>query len=235
LNKKLNNSDKSLGIGNIIIISAPSGTGKTAICNVVVRSSRNVVYSVSYTTRRPRKDEKNGREYFFVNKTEFKKMVEEGEFVEWAKVHGNYYGTSKIFLDKMLKTGKNVLMDIDVQGGMIIKKQYPSACMIFVMPPDLKTLKERLISRNKDHKEIIKMRLGNAMEEVESVQKYEYLIINEKLDKAVVAVKTIIKSLKYKVQKNKKYFNDFFAGDKRNGIYRDAVKIGSIDVPVRKI
>ncbi|MDR0820088.1 MAG: guanylate kinase [Endomicrobium sp.] len=208
MNKRLNNLGKSLG--NIIIISAPSGAGKTAICNAVVRSSRNVVYSVSYTTRRPRIDEKNGGEYFFVNRTEFKKMVEEGKFAEWAKVHGNYYGTSKVFLDKMLKMEKNILMDIDVQGGISIKKQYPGACMIFIMPPDLKTLKERLVSRNKDHKEIIKMRLGNAVEEVKSVQKYEYLVINEKLDKAVVAVKIIIKSLKYKIQKNKKYFNDFF-------------------------
>jgi guanylate kinase len=208
LNKRLNNPGKPLG--NIIIISAPSGAGKTAICNAVVRSSRNVVYSVSYTTRCPRKDESNGSEYFFVDKTEFKKMVEEGEFAEWAKVHDNYYGTSKVLLDKMLKTKKNILMDIDVQGGMIIKRQYPGACMIFVMPPDLKTLKERLVSRNKDHKEIIKKRLGNAMEEVKFVQKYEYLVINEKLDKTVVAVKTIIKSLKYKIQENKKYFNDFF-------------------------
>jgi guanylate kinase len=204
LNKRLNNPVKSLG--NIIIISAPSGTGKTAICDAVVRSSRDVVYSVSYTTRRPRKGEKNGGEYFFVNETEFKEMVEEGKFAEWAKVYGNYYGTSKVFLDKVLKTGKNILMNIDVQGGMTIKKQYPGACMIFVIPPDLKTLKERLVSRNKDHEEIIKMRLGNAMEEVKSVQKYEYLVINEKLDKAVVAVKTIIKSLRYKIQKNEKIF-----------------------------
>jgi guanylate kinase len=208
LNKKLNNPGKSLG--NIIIISAPSGAGKTAICNAVVRSSRNVAYSVSYTTRRPRKDEKNGGEYFFVNESEFKKMIEEEKFTEWAKVYGNYYGTSKVFLDKMLKTGKNILMNIDVQGGMIIKKQYPDACMIFVTPPDLKTLKERLVSRNKDHKGTMKMRLGNAVEEFKSVPKYEYLVINEKLDKAVIAVKTIIKSLRYKIQKNKKYFNDFF-------------------------
>jgi guanylate kinase len=208
LNKKLNKPGKSLG--NIIIISAPSGAGKTAICDAVIRSSRSVVYSVSYTTRCPRKGEKNGREYFFVNKTEFKNMIEDGEFIEWAKVHGNYYGTSKVFLDKMLKVGKNILMDIDVQGGMNIKKQYPGTCMIFVMPPDLKTLKERLVSRNKDYRKVIKVRLGNAVEEVKSVQKYEYLVINEELNKAVVAVKTIIKSLKYKIQKNKKYFNNFF-------------------------
>jgi guanylate kinase len=208
LNKRLNNHGEPLG--NIIIISAPSGAGKTAICNAVVRSSRDVVYSVSYTTRHPREDEKNGGEYFFVNKTEFKKMIEEGEFAEWAEVHGNYYGTSKVFLDKMLKAEKNVLMDIDVQGGMNIKKQYSGACMIFVMPPDLKTLKERLVSRNKDHRKVIKMRLGNAVEEVKFVQKYEYLVINEELNKAVIAVKIIIKSLKYKIQKNKEYFNDFF-------------------------
>jgi guanylate kinase len=208
LNKRLNNPGKSLG--NIIIISAPSGAGKTAICDAVVRSSKNAVYSVSYTTRCPRKDEKNGGEYFFVNKTRFKEMIEEGKFSEWAEVHGNYYGTSKVFLDKMLKTKKNIIMDIDVQGGMNIKKQYPDACMIFVMPPDLETLEKRLVSRDKDYRKVIEMRLSNAVEEVKFVQKYEYLVINEELNKAVVAVKTIIESLKYKIQKNKKYFNNFF-------------------------
>jgi guanylate kinase len=208
LKKRLCNSGESFG--NIIIISAPSGTGKTAVCDAVIRSSGNVVYSISYTTRRPREDEKTGREYFFVNKTEFKRMIEDGKFAEWAEVHGNYYGTLKVFLDKMLKTGKDILMDIDVQGGMNIKKQYPSACMIFIMPPDLKTLKERLVSRNKDNRKIIKVRLGNAAKEVKFIQEYEYLVINGELNKAVIAVKTIIKSLKYKIQKNKKNYQKFF-------------------------
>lgn len=208
LNKKLDNSNESLG--NIIIISAPSGAGKTTICKAVVDSSNNVKHSVSYTTRLSRKDEKNGREYFFIDKTEFVKMIEEKKFAEWAKVHGNYYGTSKTFLDGVLKAGKNVLLEIDVQGGMNIKKQYPDACMIFIMVLDFGTLKKRLISRNEDCKESgINLRLENAKKELEFAREYEYLVINENLDEAVAAVKTIIKSLEYKILKNRKqkYFN----------------------------
>ncbi|MDR0800699.1 MAG: guanylate kinase [Endomicrobium sp.] len=204
MNKKLDNSNESLG--NIIIISAPSGAGKTTICKAVVDSSVNVEYSVSYTTRPSRKDEKNGREYFFVTRTEFVKMIEEKKFAEWAQVHGNYYGTSRTFLDGVLKTGKNVLLEIDVQGGMSIKKQYPDACMIFIMTPDLEALEKRLVSRDRDCKESINVRLENAKGELESVQEYEYLVINEKLDEAVTAVKTIIKSLEYK-NGRQKHFN----------------------------
>ena len=137
-------------------------------------------------------------------------MIKEKKFAEWAKVHGNYYGTSKTFLDGVLKAGKNVLLEIDVQGGMNIKKQYPDACMIFIMVLDFGTLKKRLISRNEDCKESgINLRLENAKKELEFAREYEYLVINENLDEAVAAVKTIIKSLEYKILKNRKqkYFN----------------------------
>ncbi|MDR3256420.1 MAG: guanylate kinase [Endomicrobium sp.] len=199
-------SNPTKQLGNIIIISAPSGAGKSSISNVVVSSNKNVVYSISYTTRLPRKDEKNGKNYFFVNEAEFKKMVEEKKFVEWAKVHNNYYGTSKALLEKVLKTGKNILLEIDVQGGINIKKQYPTACMIFIMTPDLKTLENRLVARNKDCRETIDIRLNNVKKELKYLKKYEYLVINKKLNDAVNAVKTIIKSLDYRIQKNKKYF-----------------------------
>ncbi|MDR1695365.1 MAG: guanylate kinase [Endomicrobium sp.] len=187
--------------GSIVVVSAPSGAGKTSVCNAVIESDKNTVYSVSYTTRKPREGEKNGSEYFFTNEDKFKKMAKEGKFAEWAKVHGNYYGTPKSFLDKTLRNGKNVLLDIDVQGGLDIKKQYPEACMIFIMTPDLKTLKKRLVSRNKDSKETIKIRLENAEKELKSLNKYEYLVINGNLNEAVDRVKTIIKSLDYRIKK----------------------------------
>jgi guanylate kinase len=138
LNKKSNNHIRSLG--SIIIVSAPSGAGKTSVCNAIVKSSKNIVSSISYTTRYPRQGEKNGREYFFVNKYEFKKMIKEKKFAEWAKVHGNYYGTPKNLLDNVLEARKSILLVIDVQGAINIKKQYPRVCMIFIMAPDIKTL-----------------------------------------------------------------------------------------------
>jgi len=197
---------KNVKSGNIIVVSAPSGAGKTSICDAVVKKGGKNVYSVSYTTRAPRKGEKNGVEYFFTDKASFKKMAKGKKFAEWAHVHGNLYGTPKSFLDKTLKSGKNVVLDIDVQGGLSIKKQYPGACMVFIMTPSLKVLEERLTARNKDSKETIKTRLANAKKELGFLERYDYLVINDSLKDAVSAVKTIIKSFEYKIQKNKKYF-----------------------------
>ncbi|GHT60660.1 guanylate kinase [Endomicrobiia bacterium] len=204
MNKKSNNHIEPLG--SIIVISAPSGAGKTSVCSAVVKSGRSIVYSISYTTRCPRQGEKNGREYFFVDESEFKKMIEEKKFAEWAKVHGNYYGTSKGLLDNVLKTRRNILLEIDVQGGINIKKQYPQACMIFIMTPDIKTLEKRLTARDKDCKKIINVRLNNAKKELKYLNKYEYLVINKQLNETIDTVKTIIKSLEYKIEKNQKYF-----------------------------
>jgi guanylate kinase len=199
LNKKLSNLKKSFG--KIMIISAPSGAGKTTICDSVIKSCKNIVSSVSYTTRTPRIGEQNGREYFFVSKTEFKKMINDGKFIEWAIVHNNYYGTPKDLLDKVLTSGKDILLKIDVQGGMNMKKQYPQACMIFIMTPNIKILEKRLRVRNKDCKKAINIRLNNAIQELKYLKKYDYLVINKKLDDAINGVKTIIKSLEYKINK----------------------------------
>jgi guanylate kinase len=201
VSKKLNRPVKR---GNIIIVSAPSGAGKSSICEAILASDKkNITYSISYTTRRQRSGEKNGKNYFFVSEEVFKKMIKEGKFVEWAKVHGSYYGTSKEVFEKALTVYKNIILEIDVQGAINIKKQYPNrACMIFIMTPDFKTLEKRLIARNKDRKEIIDMRMINAKKELKYLPKYEYLVINKKLTDAVEAVRTIIKSLGYKIQKD---------------------------------
>ncbi|MDR3071247.1 MAG: guanylate kinase [Endomicrobium sp.] len=193
-------------LGNVVVISAPSGAGKTSICDAIARSD-GAVYSVSYTTRSPRQGEKNGKEYFFVDESNFKKMIKSDKFAEWAKVHGNYYGTPRELLDKTLKSGKNIFLEIDVRGGMNIKKQYPQACMIFIMAPDLKTLEKRLVVRNKDRKETINIRLNNAKKELTYLHKYEYLVVNRKLKDSVVAIKTIVKSLEYKIKKDQRYFD----------------------------
>jgi guanylate kinase len=206
VSKKISSHIKKTG--NIIIISAPSGAGKSSICEAVLAEcKKDISYSVSYTTRYLRKGEENGKSYYFISEDEFKQMIKENKFAEWAKVHGNYYGTSKELLNKALSVGKNIILEIDVQGGVSIKKQYPnSSYMIFIMTPDFKTLKKRLTVRKKDCKKTIFMRMLNAKRELKYLPKYDYLVINKKLDEAVHAVKTIIKSLEYKIEKGRIYF-----------------------------
>lgn len=189
--------------GMIIIVSAPSGAGKTSICDAVIKSDKNVVYSVSTTTRSPRRGEKNGREYFFVDENTFKNMVKKNMFVEWATVHNNFYGTSKKFLEQIINKGKDILLDIDVQGALKIKKQYKDAVMIFITTPTLKILKERLIKRNKDSLDVIKTRIKNAKKELTYVPKYDYLVLNDKLDVSIENVKSIIRTERLSIKRNK--------------------------------
>jgi guanylate kinase len=185
--------------GHIIVISAPSGAGKTSICNEIIKSDKNTVSSISWTTRKPRANETDGIEYFFVLPKSFWNKVKKKGFVEWAKVHGNYYGTPKSFLSKTIQSGKNVLLELDVQGGMKIKKQFPDACLIFISIANFKILRQRLVSRAQDSAENIKMRLARAKKEMEFIKKYDFLVVNDKLDITVKAVETIIESLQYKV------------------------------------
>ena len=198
--------------GMIIIVSAPSGAGKTSICDALIESDKNIVYSVSTTTREPRKGEKNGKEYYFVNDSDFKKMVKKKMFVEWAKVHDHFYGTSKKVLDQTINKGKDILLDIDVQGAVKIKKQYKNALMIFITTPTLKVLKERLIKRNKDSLEVIKMRVENAKRELTYLPKYDYLILNDKLDESIKQAKSIICAERLSIKRNKN-----IRGGKQNG------------------
>ena len=189
--------------GMIIIVSAPSGAGKTSICDALIKSDKNIVYSVSSTTRAPRKGEKNGREYFFVDDNTFKSMVKKNMFVEWAKVHDHFYGTSKKVLEDTIKKGKDILLDIDVQGAVKIKKQYKDALMIFITTPTLKILKERLIKRNKDSLDVIKTRVANSKKELTYLPKYDYLILNDKLDESIKNVKSVICAERLSIKRNK--------------------------------
>lgn len=190
--------------GLIIIVSAPSGAGKTSICDALIKQDKNIVYSVSTTTRQPRTGEKNGKEYFFVDDKTFKSMVNKNMFAEWAEVHGHFYGTSKKTIEDTINKGKDVLLDIDVQGALKIKKQYKDALMIFITAPTLKVLKERLIKRNKDSSAVIKTRLNNAKKELTYLPKYDYLILNDKLDKSIENVKSVINAERLSIKRNKK-------------------------------
>ena len=187
--------------GNIIVVSAPSGAGKTTICDAVIKTQKNVVVSISVTTRAPRAGEKNGRDYIFTDVPKFKKMIKQNKFVEWAQVHGHYYGTLKETLTQAVGKGKDILLDIDVVGGINIKKLFKNACLIFIMPPSIKELEKRLKARAKDDISVIKQRLINAKREIAKSKIYDYCVINDNLQGAISAVESIIVAQRYKNKK----------------------------------
>ena len=170
--------------GHLIIFSAASGAGKSTILEALQKRIPNMVYSISTTTRPPRGSEKDGVEYHFVDKDTFVDQIAEGKFVEWALVHDNYYGTSKEDIDALLAEGKTVLMDIDVQGKVQIDKVYPDAHGIFIEAPSWEELEKRLRSRGTDSEMAIQKRLQNALKEMEWMPKFDFILINEELEKS---------------------------------------------------
>lgn len=178
----------------VYIISAPSGSGKSTLTNELLKLVPNLVFSISYTTRAPRGSEQNGKQYHFVSMQEFDRMVREGEFLEHANVHGNCYGTARKFLREAGKSGHDLLLDIDVQGAAQVKKNLTDAISIFVLPPDRKTLEWRLRNRREDAESVIQRRLSDAGREIEEYDKYDYVLINDKLEKSIERLKAIVLS-----------------------------------------
>ena len=178
--------------GLIIVLSAPSGAGKTTICNLLIKNSKNVKGSVSYTTRLSRKGEKEGVDYFFVSEGRFRSMIKKKGFIEWARVHGYYYGTPRRQLEKNIGAGFDVALDIDVQGGLMIKKLYPTAVLVFIMAPSMKIVEARLRARKQDSRGEIEKRLADAKKEIKYLGRYDYLVINDRLSDALVQVKSIL-------------------------------------------
>ncbi|MBZ5597882.1 MAG: guanylate kinase [Acidobacteriia bacterium] len=176
----------------VYIISAPSGSGKSTLVNEVLKIVPGLEFSISYTTRPPRGSEKNGREYFFVPREEFEKMIREDEFLEYAEVFGNYYGTARLFLQDAKETGRDLLLDIDVQGAAQIKSKIPDAVSIFVLPPDRNRLEERLRKRGQDAEDVIQRRLATAAREIENYSKYDYILVNDRLEESIEALKSIL-------------------------------------------
>ena len=178
----------------VYIISAPSGSGKSTLVNEMLKLVPNLDFSISYTTREPRGSEQNGKEYYFISREEFERMIEAEEFLEHATVFGkHYYGTARRFLREAGQRGNDLLLDIDVQGAAQIKQKCPNAVSIFVLPPDRQTLEWRLRHRSEDDESTIQRRLGTASREIENYDKYNYILINDDLKDSIESLTAIVK------------------------------------------
>ncbi len=184
--------------GKLIVLSGPSGVGKTTLCKRILESNPRIRYSVSATSRPKRKGERNGREYIFLTERNFNKWITQNKFIEHARVHGNLYGTPRKFLVDSLSRGHNVLMDVDVQGGKSLMKEFPSAIMIFILPPNYTELRKRLINRRTDRLHIIKSRLKRARQELRHKKDYDYAVVNRDLNRTVRRIMKIIDAEKKK-------------------------------------
>ena len=178
--------------GTLFVVSSPSGGGKGTIIRHVLELVENLSYSVSYTTRAPRLNEVNGREYFFVSRETFEKMIAAGEFLEWACVHGNFYGTAKRQIVEQTALGKDILLEVDVQGAASVRQLLMDSVSIFIMPPSYRVLRERLLARGTDTAEELELRLRNAPDELSHYSTFDYVIINDKVDRAAGQLASII-------------------------------------------
>jgi guanylate kinase len=212
------------------IISAPSGSGKSTLVNEILKVVSGLEFSISYTTREPRGSEQNGREYFFVSRNQFEEMLRADEFLEHADVFGNYYGTARQFLRDAEEHGKDLLLDIDVQGAQQIKQKLPQAVSIFVLPPDRATLEKRLRSRSLDAEKVIQRRLVTATREIENYSKYDYILVNDRLDESTEALKSILLS----ERKRKSGDGNFPAGDPMLA-KAESCRLGNIQERLRPI
>jgi len=187
--------------GDIFVISAPSGTGKTTLIRLLLSRFPTLSFSISYTTRLPRPGEVNGQHYFFVSEKEFKKSIAKGEMLEWAKVYGHYYGTPLTFVQEKIAAGKDIVLDIDIQGAQAVKKKMPEAILIFLIPPSWNELQRRITSRSSDSPEEIKKRLEAAKKEILAAREFDYIVINDVLEDALKELVSIIQATKARANK----------------------------------
>jgi guanylate kinase len=180
--------------GNLYIVSAPSGSGKTTLLDQLMTRFDDLIFSVSFTTRKPRGQERHGVEYFFVNAADFLDMAERNEFLEWAEVHGNYYGTGRKFVEDNLNAGRSVILDIDVQGKSLVQEKMPDAVTIFLMPPSYAELARRLRSRELEDDETIRLRLAIAKKEIQRYRDYDYIVVNDDIGRSLAELEAVIRA-----------------------------------------
>lgn len=180
--------------GNLYIIAAPSGTGKTTLVKALVEALDNITVSISHTTRMKRPNEVHGINYYFIDKTEFEQMILQQDFLEYALIFDHFYGTSKRWVNETLAQGTDVILEIDWQGHQQIKRLFPHSISIFILPPTLEDLRNRLVSRNQDHVDIINQRLADARKTVSHIHEFDYIIVNDEFDHAIHDLKSIVES-----------------------------------------
>ena len=185
----------------LFVISAPSGAGKTSVVHALLQTGIDVSLSVSYTTRQPRQGEVDGRDYFFVNRASFKEILASGEFLESAEVYGNFYGTSRRWIEETMAVGQDVLLEIDCQGAQQVRQLYPQSTSVFILPPSLEVLEHRLKQRGLDKNKIIERRLSAARDEVSHLNKFDYIVVNHELEEAVREVACIIHAERLKTMR----------------------------------
>jgi guanylate kinase len=185
--------------GNLYVVAAPSGTGKSSLVKALLEVDSHMELSVSHTTRAPRGQEVHGREYYFVSHEDFDRLVAHNAFVEWAHVHNNRYGTSRTAIEEKIAAGADIVLEIDFQGALQIKEQFANAVLIFVLPPSWSELRSRLMRRAEDSEDVIDLRMKNAAEEVVHVNKFDFVIINESFDRALFDLKAIAHAQRLKV------------------------------------
>ena len=199
---------KSKHQGLLVVISAPSGAGKGSIINEMLNQDKNLWLSISATSRPMRTNDKEGVTYYFFTKEEFEEKIKEDYFLEYATYAGNYYGTPKEYIQKHLDKGQDVILEIEIQGAMQVKKLIPEALCVFIMPPSLKELKKRLVTRGTDDKDKILERFKIAYQEMNEVTKYNYVVVNDDLDKAVKKVDAILEAEKCRVDRIEEVYLD---------------------------
>lgn len=188
--------------GILIVVSGFSGAGKGTLMKQLVHAYDNYALSVSMTTRKPRPGEQEGREYFFVPREEFEEKIEQNGLVEYAQYCDNYYGTPREYVEKQLEKGKDVILEIEIQGALKVKKAFPTALLLFVMPPSAGELKKRLEGRGTESREVIQKRLRRASEEADGIENYDYIVINDKLDECVEQMHSLIQAAHYSPVRN---------------------------------
>ena len=196
--------------GSMLMVVAPSGAGKSSLVNALLKQDKDIGLSVSFTTRSPRPGEVNGREYNFLSEAEFLERKAAGDFLEWAKVHGNYYGTSKSWIESQMKNGRDVILEIDFQGAVQIKRLFANAVLIFILPPSWEELRARLQRRGEDTAEVIEIRLANAATEMAQAQEFDFVIINQLFDKALFDLKAIVHAQRLKYASQRRIRSDIF-------------------------
>lgn len=197
--------------GNLYIVAAPSGAGKTTLVRRLLAEDSAIRLSISYTTRAPRTGEENGREYHFVDVATFKKMIAQGDFLEWAEVHGNFYGTSKSWISSEMAAGRDVLLEIDWQGAQQVRQHFPQAIGVFILPPSLEVLAQRLRGRGTDAEEVIARRLAAAGEEMRHVGEFDYVIINDDLEQALADLLAVSRATRLTFAQQQQRYTQLFS------------------------